>query len=298
MLPACRTAGEGFAIPPFDVGPSDVEGFLEELWEFQSTFHDCFARSEPRVHFFDYMVGQFSKLERKSIEPMALQVEGGTIRGLQRFISDSVWDEEQMRWNYHQLVAEEMGDPDGVLMFDETGFVKKGTDSVGVARQYCGTLGKVENCQVGVFAGYASRQGYALVDKRLFLPERWWTDAYAARRTQCNVPADLTCRSSISWPIASMARAPPFWTPLMRVSGARRWWRSRRRHAAGSSGPRQRTSATGIREKPARSAWWPRTAPRAWWRLSRRDCPLPAGIAGRYQKGPRGRSSMSLPVNA
>ena len=90
-----------------------MEGFLEELWEFQSTFHDCFARSEPRVHFFDYMVGQFSKLERKSIEPMALQVEGGTIRGLQRFISDSVWDEEQMRWNYHQLVAEEMGDPDG-----------------------------------------------------------------------------------------------------------------------------------------------------------------------------------------
>jgi SRSO17 transposase len=195
MLPACRTGGEGFAIPTFDLVPSDVEGFMEELWEFQSTFHDCFARSEPRAHFFDYMVGQFSKLERKSIEPMALQVEGGTIRGLQRFISDVVWDEEQMRWNYHQLVAEEMGDPDGVLMFDETGFVKKGKDSVGVARQYCGALGKVENCQVGVFAGYASRHGYALVDKRLFLPEVWCTDAYAARRTQCNVPAELTFQS-------------------------------------------------------------------------------------------------------
>jgi SRSO17 transposase len=195
MLPACRTGGEGFAIPTFDLVPSDVEGFMEELWEFQSTFHDCFARSEPRGHFFDYMVGQCSQLERKSIEPMALKVEGGTIRGLQRFISDVVWDEEQMRWNYHQLVAEEMGDPDGVLMFDETGFVKKGKDSVGVARQYCGTLGKVEHCQVGVFAGYASRQGYALVDKRLFLSEVWWTDAYAARRTRCNVPAELTFQS-------------------------------------------------------------------------------------------------------
>jgi SRSO17 transposase len=195
MLPACRTASEGFAIPTFDVVPSDVEGFMEELWEFQSTFHDCFARSEPRVHFFDYLVGQCSKLERKSIEPMALQVEGGTIRGLQRFISDVRWDEEQMRWNYHHLVAEEMGAPDGVLMFDETGFVKKGKDSVGVARQYCGTLGKVENCQVGVFAGYASRHGYALVDKRLFLPEVWWTDAYAARRTRCNVPDELTFQS-------------------------------------------------------------------------------------------------------
>jgi hypothetical protein len=195
MLPACRTEGEGFAIPTFDVVPSDVEGFMDELQEFQSAFHDCFPRSEPRAHFFDYMVGQFSKLERKSIEPMALQVEGGTIRGLQRFISDGVWDEEQMVWNDHQLVAEEMGDPDGVLMFDETGFIKKGQDSVGVARQYCGTLGKVENCQVGVFAGYASRHGYALVDKRLFLPEAWFTDAYAARRTKCHVPDELRFQS-------------------------------------------------------------------------------------------------------
>jgi SRSO17 transposase len=100
-----------------------------------------------------------------------------------------------MRWNYHQLVADELGDPEGVLMFDETGFVKKGQDSVGVARQYCGTLGKVENCQVGVFAGYASRQGYALVDKQLFLPEAWWTDAYATRRTRCNVPEERTFQS-------------------------------------------------------------------------------------------------------
>ena len=195
MLPACRTAGEGFAMPTFEVVPSDVEGFMEELWAFQSAFHDCFTRSEPRAHFFDYMVGQFSKLERKSIEPMALQVEGGTIRGLQRFISDVHWDEEQMRWNYHPLVADEWGDPDGVLMFDETGFVKKGTDSVGVARQYCGALGKVEHGQVGVFAGYASRYGYALVDKRLFMPEAWWTDTYAGRRTTCNVPDALTLQS-------------------------------------------------------------------------------------------------------
>jgi len=182
-------------MPTFDVGPSDVEGFMEELWEFQSAFHDCFARSEPRAHFFDYMVGQFSKLERKSIEPMALQVEGGTIRGMQRFISDVHWDEEQMRWNYHQLVADEMGAPEGVLMFDESGFVKKGHDSVGVARQYCGTLGKVENCQVGVFAAYASRHGYALVDKRLFLPDVWFGDAYATRRTTCRVPQELTLQS-------------------------------------------------------------------------------------------------------
>jgi SRSO17 transposase len=79
----------------------------------------------------------------------------------------------------------------GVLLLDETGFPKKGQDSVGVARQYCGSLGKVENCQVGVFAAYASRQGYALVDKRLFIPEPWFTDAYTARRTKCKMPAEV-----------------------------------------------------------------------------------------------------------
>src|SRR6266852_62789 len=109
MLPIGRTAGEGFAIPTFDVVTSDVEGFMDALWEFQSAFHDCFARSEPRAHFFDYMVGQFSTLERKSIEPMALQVEGGTIRGMQRFISDVRWDEEQMVWNYLTFPILEFG---------------------------------------------------------------------------------------------------------------------------------------------------------------------------------------------
>jgi SRSO17 transposase len=182
-----------------------VEGFMDELWEFQSAFHNCFTCSEPRVQFFDYMVGQLSHLERQSIEPMALHIAGGTVRGLQRFISDARWDEEQMLWNYHQLVAEAMGEPDGIVMFDETGFVKKGKDSVGVARQYCGPLGKVENCQVGVFAGYASRQGYALVDKRLFLPEVWFTEAYAARRAKYRVPQELRFQSKPQ-PAATMLR--------------------------------------------------------------------------------------------
>jgi len=105
------------------------------------------------------MVGQFSPLERKSIEPMAWQVEGGKVRAMQRLVSDALWDEEVMLETYHRLLQDEMGEPDGVLIIDETGFAKKGQDSVGVARQYCGSLGKVEHCQVGVFAAYASRQG-------------------------------------------------------------------------------------------------------------------------------------------
>ena len=191
MLPESRTPDETFAIPRFELTPRDVEGFLDELQTFHDHFRSCFARSEPRGHFFNYMVGQFSELERKSIEPMALEVAGGNVRGMQRFISDNIWDEDKMRQTYHGLVAAEMGDPEGVLIVDESGFVKKGKESVGVARQYCGSLGKVENCQVGVFAAYASRHGYALVDKRLFMPETWFGEDYVERRHKCQVPEEL-----------------------------------------------------------------------------------------------------------
>ena len=109
MLPACRTEGDGVAIPMFDVVPSDVEGFMDALWECPSAWHDCCARREPRAHFFDSRVGQCRTLERTAIEPMALQVEGGTIRGLQRCISAGVWDEEPRVWHAHQLVAHGQG---------------------------------------------------------------------------------------------------------------------------------------------------------------------------------------------
>src|SRR6266699_3217490 len=191
MLPACRTEGDGFAIPQFALNPRDVEGFMDELHGFHTAFRGCFARSEPRDHFFHYMVGQFSDLDRKSIEPMALQVEGGNVRAMQRCISDAVWDEAQMLCTYHRLVDDEMGDPEGVVIFEESGFPNVGRDYVGVARQYCGALGKVENCQVGVFAAYASRHGYALVDKRLFMPETWFDEDYAERLHTCHVPEEL-----------------------------------------------------------------------------------------------------------
>jgi SRSO17 transposase len=195
MLPAYRTADATFAIPQFALTRSDIDSFMEELRGFHTAFRPCFTRQEPRDQFFNYMVGQFSALERKSIEPMALQVAGGKVRAMQRLVSDTLWDEDAMLEIYHHLVQDEMGERDGVLIIDETGFVKKGQDSVGVARQYCGSLGKVEHCQVGVFAAYASRQGYALVDKRLFIPESWFTEAYQTRRTKCKLPDEVTWQS-------------------------------------------------------------------------------------------------------
>jgi SRSO17 transposase len=194
MLPECRTEGDLISVPQFSIEKDNIKGFIEELRGFHQEFRDCFYRSEPREHFFNYMAGQLSEMERKSIEPIAVKVEGGKVRPMQRAISEVVWDEEKMLGKYHGMVAEQMGDPEGVLIFDESGFVKKGKDSAGVYRQYCGTVGKVENCQVGVFGAYASRHGYTLLDKRLFLPEKWFTEEYAERRGKCEIPEGIEFR--------------------------------------------------------------------------------------------------------
>ena len=137
------------------------------------------------------MVGQFGELERKSIEPIALNVENGQLRAMQRAMSDAIWDESKMLAKYRSMVAEDMGHPSGVLIFDESGVLKKGDYSAGAAKQYCGTVGKVENSQVGVFAAYASPAGYTLLDKRLFIPEKWFSSDYEEKRKKCDMPEDL-----------------------------------------------------------------------------------------------------------
>src|SRR5271169_1148831 len=187
MLPKCRTEGDLYSVPKFEVVAKDIEGFTDELRAFHHNFADCFSRSEPRENFFRYMTGQFSGLERKSIEPMALHIEGANVRALQRFVSDVVWDQELILTKYHKMVNEDMGDPEAALIFDETSFPKKGDESVGVVRQYCGSLGKIDNCQVGVFAAYASPHGYALLDRRLFIPERWFSSQFLEKKKKCEV---------------------------------------------------------------------------------------------------------------
>lgn len=191
MLPLCRTSEDIFSIPKFELEGKEVQDFLLELKGFHDEFRDCFFRIQLREHFFQYMVGQFSELERKSIEPIALNVKDGKVRPMQRFISDSIWDETKLLSRYRNMINNDLGHTNGVLIFDETGFPKKGTESAGVARQFCGTIGKVDNCQVGVFSAYASPYGYSLLDKRLFLPEKWFSDTYADKREKCRIPEDL-----------------------------------------------------------------------------------------------------------
>jgi SRSO17 transposase len=195
MLPALRRDEHLYSVPKFDLKKSDIKGFINELKGFHEQFSDCFQRSESREHFFKYMAGQFSDLERKSIEPIALAVKDGNVRAMQRFVSDAPWDDNAMITKYRSLLNDDIGSPDGALIFDETSFVKKGDDSIGVGRQYCGTIGKVDNCQVGVFAAYASESGYALVDKRLFIPEQWFSDKYKIRREKCNLSEEVVFRT-------------------------------------------------------------------------------------------------------
>ncbi len=190
MLPTIRHDEYLYPVPKFDLSRKDVKNFMTQLTCFHEQFADCFPRSESRDHFFKYMAGQFSPLERKSIEPIALAIKDGNVRAMQRFVSDSCWNEEKMITKYRSLVNDDLGHPDGALIFDESGFIKKGDDSIGVARQYSGAAGKVDNCQIGVFAAYVSDQGYALVDKRLYLPEKWFTADYAERCNKCLLPAE------------------------------------------------------------------------------------------------------------
>jgi SRSO17 transposase len=142
------------------------------------------------------MVGQLSNLERKSVEPIAVNVNGiKSVRSMQRTLSDAVWYEDKILQKHQELVCRKMGDQTGVLTFDESGFVKKGDCSAGVARQYCGEIGKVENCQNGVFMGYASPKGYTLLDKRLFIPKKWFLEDYEDKRKKCGFPQNITFKS-------------------------------------------------------------------------------------------------------
>jgi SRSO17 transposase len=195
MLPITRRDEYLYSVPKFDLGKGDIKDFMNELIGFHEQFADCFERSESREHFLKYMAGQFSPLERKSIEPIALAVEDGNVRALQRFVSDAPWDEDKMIIKYRSFVSDDLGCPDGALIFDESCFVKKGQNSIGVAKQYCGTIGKVDNCQVGVFAGYVSEHGYALVDKRLFIPEKWFTEEYSERRQKCKLSPETVFKT-------------------------------------------------------------------------------------------------------
>jgi SRSO17 transposase len=150
------------------------------------------GRSENKQHFTSMLQGLLSDLPRKSIEPIALAFEGTDgVRNLTNFISRSKWDDRGMLNEYRNELSGLLSHDEGMLSGDDTGFPKKGTNSVGVARQYCGNTGKVDNCQSGVMVGYASPKGYGIVDYELYMSEQWFDVDYANLRRKCDVPSNI-----------------------------------------------------------------------------------------------------------
>src|SRR5919202_488540 len=145
-----------------------------------------FRRVEPRRRVRAYLQGLLAPVERKNGWQLAENAGDRTPDGVQDFLARMRWDADQVRDDLQAYVIAQLGDADAVLVLDETGFIKKGTKSVGVQRQYSGTAGRIENCQIGVFLGYASRHGHALIDRALYLPEVWANDP--ARRGAAGVP--------------------------------------------------------------------------------------------------------------
>ena len=170
----------------------DLETVGRELNEFLGLFKQTFVRSEPVALLELYMQGLLSDVERKNVEAIALKLDGPRqVRNLQRFLSDCKWDEPWMQKRHWELSAQTLSDPLGVLSVDASDMAKKGSASVGVAPQYCGSLGKTANCQSGVFLCYSSPKGHTLLDCQLYLPERWFEPAYQERRRLCHIPEDI-----------------------------------------------------------------------------------------------------------
>lgn len=180
-------------VPWVNLSTEDITDLADELVRFHQEFHDCLYRVEQHRLGLCYLQGLLSNLERKSAEPIALASLGPAgVRALQNFMTTYRWHEDKMLAKIQSSTASSIALPDGMITTDGCDFPKKGKESVGVARQYCGPLGKVDNCQSGVFIGYSSSKGYALIHRQLYMPQSWFTVEQQERRQKCQVPDDLT----------------------------------------------------------------------------------------------------------
>jgi SRSO17 transposase len=171
-----------------DVSAADVRGCRRRLEHFLHRYLPRFYREEQRELAQVVLQGKLSNLERKTSEPIAYLAHRER-KPVQHFVGAGAWDDESVMAELRRHVAEEMADPNAVLVLDPSGFPKKGDASCGVARQWCGRLGKVDNCQVGVFLAYVTARGYAPLDRQLYLPDDWAEDAQ--RREQTHVPDEV-----------------------------------------------------------------------------------------------------------
>lgn len=194
----------------------DLAGWQRELEGVHARLGQCFARPEPRRRALSYLQGLLGPVERKNGWQLAEQVGDRRPDGMQRLLRDAHWDADAVLRELRGYVADRFGLKGGALVVDETSFPKKGDKSAGVKRQYCGSLGKVENCQVGVFLYYAAASGGgAFVDRELYLPEDWLADRERCR--EAGIPDDRSFATKPAQARAMLRRARdagfrPAWT--------------------------------------------------------------------------------------
>ena len=199
------------------IGVDEVREWAAGLEALHARIAARFARPEPRRRVLAFLRGLLSPVERKNGWQLAEQAGESTPDGVQRLLSTAEWDADAVRDDLRAYVVEHLGDPAAVLVVDETGFLKKGEKSVGVQRQYSGTAGRIENCQLGVFLAYAGPDGRAFLDRELYLPQGWTEDA--ARRAEAGVPAETAFRTKPQLAKAMLDRALSAGVPAAWATG-------------------------------------------------------------------------------
>ena len=186
------------SLPPFNLRPEDLEILGDEFRGFHSLFSPAYKRVEQEELSTFYLQGLMSPIKRKSMEPIAINfMDTHRVRSMQHFMSSGSWDTEALSQTHKEESSKTLACADGVLSIDSSEFAKKGKHSVGVSRQWCGRLGKTENCQSGVFLGYSSSKGHGLIDRRLFLPKGWFSDDYKEQWEKCRIPEETEFKTKL-----------------------------------------------------------------------------------------------------
>jgi SRSO17 transposase len=196
---------------------TELDNWADDFEKFHARFGHLFARSETREQSKKYVRGLMATIERKNSWNIAEAVGDKIPDPTQRLLYRSIWDDADMRDLLQDFIIEKFGDEEGIGVVDETGFIKKGDKSAGVQRQYSGTAGKTENCQIGTFLSYASGDVHVFLDRRLYLPESWSKDQQ--RRTQAKIPDDVEFKTKPEQAIEMLEHAFVKGVPMKWVTG-------------------------------------------------------------------------------
>lgn len=201
----------------FDAQATTIQSWADQLHTLTTSLARRFARTEARQRMSAYLQGLLSPLERKNGWQLAEQAGYSTPYGVQHLLGRACWDADRVRDDLRDYSLAHLSDPEAVLVLDETGFLKKGDKSAGVARQYSGTAGRIENCQIGVFLSYASAKGHVFLDRELYLPKEWADDP--PRRKQAAIPEETTFVTKPKIARAMLERAFAAGVPCRWVTG-------------------------------------------------------------------------------